>query len=156
MCTAPLFLAAVCGRTAAESERCNRQIAILATPVAASVVQLGHWLQTMACIACPAGLKIAFIPSRTTLLMLTNLPACGNWAGGIVKQHGRFGMHTGHMALPISPSGITGITELPWAQANMEGQLCKFWDGLHVSLRSIPIKRAKLCKCFTTSCALVI
>ena len=46
-------------------------------------------------------------------------PACGNWAGGIVKQYSRLGM-----ASPFSPSGITDLNSFGF-QANIEGQLKK-------------------------------
>ena len=67
-------------------------------------------------------------------------PSCANWAGCIVKQYSHLGM-----ALPLSSSGLTGLIFLGF-QANMKGQLCKVWDGLHVSPRTAPSKRAKLCK----------
>ena len=67
-------------------------------------------------------------------------PSYGNWAGGIIKQYGRLGM--------ASPSsGITCLDSLGF-RANMKGQLCKVWDGLHVSPRTAPSKRAKLCNDF--------
>ena len=69
-------------------------------------------------------------------------PSYGNWAGGIVKQYSRLGM-----ASPFSSSGITGLNSLGF-QANMKGQLCRVWDGLHVSPRTAPSKRAKLCTYF--------
>ena len=68
-------------------------------------------------------------------------PSYGNWAGGIVyivKQYRRLGM-----ASLFSSSGITGLNSLGF-QANMKGQLCKVWGGLHVSPRTAPSKRAKL------------
>ena len=52
-----------------------------------------------------------------------------NWAGGIVRQYSRLGM-----ASPFSSSGIIGLDSLGF-QAKMKGQLCKVWDGLHVSPR---------------------
>ena len=67
-------------------------------------------------------------------------PSYGNWAGGIVKQYSRLGM-----ASAFSSSGITGLNSL---QANMKGQLCKVWGGLHVSPWTAPSKRAKLCTYF--------
>ena len=57
-------------------------------------------------------------------------PSYGNWAGGIVKQYSRLGMVS-----PFSSSGIAGLNSLGF-QANMEGQLCRVWDGLHVSPRT--------------------
>ena len=69
-------------------------------------------------------------------------PSCGNWAGGIVKQYSRLGM-----ASLFSSSGITCLNSLGF-QANMEGQLKKVWGGLHVSPRTAPSKRAKLCTYF--------
>ena len=48
------------------------------------------------------------------------------------------------MASPFSSSGIIGLTSLA-VHANMKGQLCKVWDGLHVSPKTAPSKRAKLC-----------
>ena len=69
-------------------------------------------------------------------------PSCGNWAGGIVKRYGRLGM-----ASPFSSSGVTCLNSLRF-QANMEGRLKKVWGGLHVSLRTAPSNRAKLCTCF--------
>ena len=48
------------------------------------------------------------------------------------------------MASPFSSSGITGLN----FQANMKGQLCRVWDGLHVSPTTDPSKRAKLCTYF--------
>ena len=48
------------------------------------------------------------------------------------------------MASPFSSNGITGLNSLRF-QTNMKGQLCKVWDGLHVSPRTAPSKRAKLC-----------
>ena len=33
-------------------------------------------------------------------------------------------------------------------QAKMKGQLCNIWNGLHVSPRTAPSKRAKLCTYF--------
>ena len=59
-------------------------------------------------------------------------PSYGNWAGGIVKQYSRLGMVS-----PFSSSGITGLNSLGF-QANMKGQLCRVWDGLHVSPRRAP------------------
>ena len=72
-------------------------------------------------------------------------PSCDNWAGGIVKQYSRLGM-----ASPFSSSGIACVNFLGF-QANMdymEGQLKKVWGGLHVSPRTAPSKRAKLCTYF--------
>ena len=57
-------------------------------------------------------------------------PSYGNWAGGIIKQYRRLGM-----ASPFSSSGITCLNSLGF-RANMKGQLCKVWDGLHVPLGS--------------------
>ena len=57
-------------------------------------------------------------------------PSYGNWAGSIVKQYSRLGM-----ASPFSFSGMTGLDSLGF-QANLEGQLCKIWDGLHVTPRT--------------------
>ena len=54
-------------------------------------------------------------------------PSYGNWAGGIVKQYSRLGM--------ASP----GLNSLGF-QANMKGQLCSVWDGLHVSQERLPQK----------------
>ena len=58
-------------------------------------------------------------------------PSYGNWAGGIVKQYSRLGMVS-----PFSSSGITCLNSLGF-QANMKGQLCRVWDGLHVSPRTV-------------------
>ena len=69
-------------------------------------------------------------------------PSYGNWAGGIVKQYSRLGMVS-----PFSSSGITCLNSLGF-QANMKGLLCRVWDGLHVSPRTAPSKRAKLCTYF--------
>ena len=69
-------------------------------------------------------------------------PSYGNWAGGVVKQYSRLGMVS-----PFSSSGITGLNSLGF-QANMKVQLCRVWDGLHVSPRTAPSKRAKLCTYF--------
>ena len=69
-------------------------------------------------------------------------PSCDNWAGDIVKQYSRLGM-----ASPFSSSGIACLNSLGF-QANMEGQLKKVWGGLHVSPRTAPSKRAKLCTYF--------
>ena len=44
----------------------------------------------------------------------------------------------------FSSSGITCLNSLGF-QANIKGQLCRVWDGLHVSPRTAPSKRAKLC-----------
>ena len=66
-------------------------------------------------------------------------PSYGNRAGGIVKQYSRLGM-----ALPVSSFGITGLNSLG-SQANMKGQLCKVWDGLHVPPGTAPSIQAKLC-----------
>ena len=65
-------------------------------------------------------------------------PSYGNWAGGIVKQYSRLGMVS-----PFSSSGITCLNSLGF-QANMKGQLCRVWDGLHVSPRTAPSKKASL------------
>ena len=51
------------------------------------------------------------------------------------------------MASPFSSSGIVGLNSLGF-QANMKGQLSKVWNGLHVSPRTAPSKRAKLCTYF--------
>ena len=51
------------------------------------------------------------------------------------------------MASPFSSSGIVGLNPLGF-QANMKGQLCKVGDGPHVSPRTAPSKRAKLCTYF--------
>ena len=59
-------------------------------------------------------------------------PSYGNWAGGIVKQYSRLGMVS-----PFSSSGITCLNSLGF-QANVKGQLCRIWDGLHVSPRTAP------------------
>ena len=69
-------------------------------------------------------------------------PSYGNCAGGIVKQYSRLGMVS-----PFSSSGITCLNSLRF-QANMKGLLCRVWDGLHVSPRTAPSKRAKLCTYF--------
>ena len=69
-------------------------------------------------------------------------PSCGNWAGGIVKQYSHLGM-----ASPFSSSGIICLNPLGF-QANMEGQLKIVWGGPHVSPRTAPSKRAKLCTYF--------
>ena len=45
------------------------------------------------------------------------------------------------MASLLSSSSVIGSNSLGF-QANMEGQLCKVWEGLHVSLRTAPSKRA--------------
>ena len=66
----------------------------------------------------------------------------GNWAEGIVKHYSCLGM-----ASLFLSSGITRLNSFRF-QASMEGQLCKVWDGLHVSLRTSPSKRAKLCTYF--------
>ena len=58
------------------------------------------------------------------------------------------------MALPILPLDITSPNSLGH-QANMEGQLCKVWDGLHVSPRTAPPKRASSAHIVHGSCALV-
>ena len=47
------------------------------------------------------------------------------------------------MASPFSSSGIIALNSLGF-QAKMNGQLCKIWNGLHVSPRTAPSKRAKL------------
>ena len=65
-------------------------------------------------------------------------PTYGNWAGGIVNQYSCLGM--------VTSSGMTGLNSLGF-QANMKGQLCKVWDGLHVSPTG-PFKRAKICTDF--------
>ena len=65
-------------------------------------------------------------------------PSYGNWAGGNVKHYSRLGM-----ASPFSSSGILGLNSLLF-RANMEGQLCKVWGGLHMSPGTAPSKRAKL------------
>ena len=70
------------------------------------------------------------------------LSSYGDWAGGIVKQYSRPGM-----ASPFSSSCTTSLNSLGF-QANMKGQLCRVWDALHVSPRTAPSKRAKLCTCF--------
>ena len=51
------------------------------------------------------------------------------------------------MATSFLSSGITGLNFLMF-QANMKGQLCKAWGGLHASPRTTPSKRAKLCTYF--------
>ena len=63
-------------------------------------------------------------------------------AGGIVRQYSRLGM-----ASPFSSSGIIALKFLGF-QTKMKGQLCKIWNGLHVSPRTAPSKRAKLCTYF--------
>ena len=60
----------------------------------------------------------------------------------IVKQYSRLGMVS-----PFSSSGMTCLNSLGF-QANVKGQLCRIWDGLHVSPRTAPSKRAKLCTYF--------
>ena len=65
-------------------------------------------------------------------------PSCGNWADGIVQQHSRLGM-----ASPFLSSGMTGLNSLG-VLANMEGQLCNVWHGLHVPENSFS-QKAKLC-----------
>ena len=72
-------------------------------------------------------------------------PSCDNWAGDIVKQYSRLGT-----ASLFSSSGIVCLNSLGY-QANMEGQLKRVWGGLgglHVSPRTAPSKRAKLCAYF--------
>ena len=69
-------------------------------------------------------------------------PRCGNWAAGVMKQYAGLGMPS-----LFSSSGITALNSLGF-QANMEGQHCKVWDGLHVSPRLAPSKGAKLCTYF--------
>ena len=64
-------------------------------------------------------------------------PLYGSWAGGIIKQYRRLGM-----ASPLSSSGISCLNSLGF-RADMKGQLCKVWDGLHVSLRTAPSKVSK-------------
>ena len=78
---------------------------------------------------------------RDNIADVQERPSCGNWAGGIVRQYSRLGM-----ASPFS-SGITGLNYLGF-QAKMKGQLCKIWNGLHVSPRTAPSQRAKLCTYF--------
>ena len=78
---------------------------------------------------------------RDNIAVAQENPACGNWAGGIVKQYRRLGM-----ALPCSSSGIAGLNSLgfhPWRVSS--GQV---WGGLHVSPRTAPSKRAELCTYF--------
>ena len=96
------------------------------------------------CIACPTCLRTAFMlrSSRDNIADAQEHPSYGNWAGGIVKQYSRLGMVS-----PFSSSGITCLNSLGF-QANMKGQLCRVWDGLHVSPRTAPSKRAKLCTYF--------
>ena len=67
---------------------------------------------------------------------------------------------TGLVAPPVPAlSGSTAVLAWPRRfellamnslgfQAKMKGQLCKVWDGLHVSPRTAPSKRAKLCTYF--------
>ena len=50
-------------------------------------------------------------------------------------------------SVSTSSSGIVALNSLGF-QANMEGQHCKVWDGLHVSPRLAPSKGAKLCTYF--------
>ena len=51
------------------------------------------------------------------------------------------------MVSPFSSSGIVCLNSLGF-QANMKGLLCSVWDDLHVSPRTAPSKRAKLCTYF--------
>ena len=62
--------------------------------------------------------------------------------GSSLSQYSRPGM-----ASPFSSSGITCLNSLGF-QANMEGELKKVRGGLHVSPRTAPSKRAKLCTYF--------
>ena len=69
-------------------------------------------------------------------------PSYGNFASGFIKRYSRL-----RMASSFSSSRMTGLTSLSF-QANLQGQLCKVWDGLHVSPRTAPSQRAKLCPYF--------
>ena len=103
----------------------------------ASVVEPGHWLH-----ASPVNMPEDSIHAEILSDNIADAqehPSYGNWAGGIVKPYSRLGMVS-----PFSSSGITGLNSLG-SQANMKGQLCRVWDGLHVSPRTAPSKRAKLC-----------
>ena len=79
---------------------------------------------------------------RDNIADAQNHPSYGNWAGEIVKQYSRLGM-----ALPFLFFGTLGLDSLGF-QANMKGQLCKVWDGTHVSPRTAPSKNPKLCTYF--------
>ena len=76
------------------------------------------------------------------LFLCTLVTSFGNWAGGIVKQHNRLGM-----ASLCSSSGMTGLNSRDFL-ADMEGQLCEVWGGLHVSPRIAPSEWADLCTYF--------
>ena len=76
-------------------------------------------------------------------------PMYGNWATGIVRQYASLGMPS-----PFSSFGVVALNSLgvTGCQANMEGQHCKVWDGLHVSPRAAPSKGAKLFTYFAWFC----
>ena len=46
----------------------------------------------------------------------------------------------------VALSSSTAV--LAWPPENIKGQIRRVWDGLHVSPRTAPSKRAKLCTCF--------
>ena len=86
--------------------------------------------------------RLSAIAQQPFSTWLMEHPSYGNWAGGIVKQYSRLGMVS-----PFSSFGITCLNSLGF-QANMKGLLCRVWGGLHVSPRTAPSKRAKLCTYF--------
>ena len=69
-------------------------------------------------------------------------PSYGNSAGGIIKQYRRLGM-----ASLFSSSGIMCLNSLGF-RATMKGQLCKVWDGLHVSPKQPPLKGQSAARTF--------
>ena len=95
------------------------------------------------CIACPTCLRTAFMlrSSGTTLLMPRNtlIWQLGWWHCQAVQPpwHG----------LAVFVFWHNCLNSLGF-QANMKGLLCRVWDGLHVSPRIAPSKRAKLCTYF--------
>ena len=91
------------------------------------------------CIACPTCLKTAFMLRVTTLLMPRSTP---HVASGLVAL-------SSSTAVTAWPRFVFWHNMLePPRFFGMEGQLCKVWDGLHVSPRTAPSKRAKLCTSF--------
>ena len=65
--------------------------------------------------------------------------AIGNWAAGVVKQYASLGL-----ASPFSGGDIRCINAHGFQKAQLAREK-SVWDGLHISPRSAPLARAKLC-----------
>ena len=66
-------------------------------------------------------------------------PSCNSWAAVVVKQYSHLGM-----ASPLSFFTFVALKSLA-LHASLENQLCKGWDGVHVSPWMADSKRTKLC-----------